>query len=255
MAVDDVAFAAYEPESGFADASLATSALASRARDLGAIIAQRAPVRAILAANGKVTGVRTADGDLAAPVVVNCAGVWASRLLAPLGVDVPLAPTRHQVSFFVRPVEFVAHPAIADLTNLTYLRPDVGNLIIFGRLVYEEVVDPDDYNEGIDPGEIVGNAERIARRFPVMRDGLSRGGYSGLYDNTPDHEPVLGAIPEYAGLYADFGWSGHGFKHAPVIGDILADVVLMGHADGYDLRPFRWTRFRENDLIRPRGVL
>jgi hypothetical protein len=47
------------------------------------------------------------------------------------------------------------------------------------------------------------------------------GGYAGVYDATPDKQPVLGAIPEYSGLYADFGWSGHGFKHAPVIGDIL----------------------------------
>ena len=62
------------------------------------------------------------------------------------------------------------------------------------------------------------NAELIAHRFPVMEHGLAMGGYAGLYDATPDHHPVLGAIPEYTGLFADFGWSGHGFKHAPVIG-------------------------------------
>jgi len=61
--------------------------------------------------------------------------------------------------------------------------------------------------------------------------------------------PVLGPIPEYPGLFADFGWSGHGFKHSPVIGDILSDVILHGRAKDYDLTPFRWTRFRENDLV------
>jgi sarcosine oxidase subunit beta len=135
------------------------------------------------------------------------------------------------------------------------MRPDLGNLTIFGLLEYGEIVSPDDYNEGIDPGEIMGNAERIARRFPIMVDGLSRGGYSGLYDITPDHEPVLGAIPEYSGLYADFGWSGHGFKHAPVIGDILSDVILDGRSKEFDLTPFRCNRFREGEPIAPRGVL
>jgi hypothetical protein len=62
---------------------------------------------------------------------------------------------------------------------------------------------------------------------------------------------VDGAIPEYAGLYADFGWSGHGFKHAHVIGDLLSDLALRGDPDGYDLRPFRWSRFYEGDLLPP----
>jgi glycine/D-amino acid oxidase-like deaminating enzyme len=62
---------------------------------------------------------------------------------------------------------------------------------------------------------------------------------------------VLGPIHEYDGLYADFGWSGHGFKHAPVIGDLLADVVLHQDRGEYDLKPFRWSRFREGDLLPP----
>jgi sarcosine oxidase subunit beta len=255
MAVDDLVLAAWEPDSGFVDASLATTTLAARARDLGATILQRRPVVEILTTEHRVTGVRTSDGNIAAPVVVTCAGIWANLLLAPLGIDVPLAPTRHQISFFVRPSAFATHPAIGDLTNQTYLRPDVGNLTIFGRLAYDEVVNPNEYNEGVDPGEIVANAGRIARRFPIMQDGLTRGGYSGVYDITPDHEPVLGAISDYSGLYADFGWSGHGFKHAPVIGDILSDVILNGRSEEYDLRPYRWTRFREGNLIKAQGIL
>ncbi len=137
------------------------------------------------------------------------------------------------------------------MVQVTYMRPEHGDLTIHGVLSYDEVVDADHYNEGVDPDEIVRNAELIARRFPVMEHGLAMGGYSGLYDATPDHHPVLGPIPEYAGLYADFGWSGHGFKHSPFIGDILSDVVLHGKAKDYDLTPFRWSRFREGDLVPP----
>jgi len=82
-----------------------------------------------------------------------------------------------------------------------------------------------------------------------MEHGLAMGGYSGVYDNTPDHEPVLGPIAEHPGLFVDFGWSGHGFKHAPAVGDLLAQVVLEGQASGWDLAPFRWSRFRDNALL------
>jgi glycine/D-amino acid oxidase-like deaminating enzyme len=251
MAVDDVAVAAYEPESGYADASSTTNALAGRARELGATIVQHVPVEALLAGGGRVTGVRTAGGEIHAPAVVVCAGLWAPALLAPLGITVPIAPKRHQMCFFRRPPGFDVHPGMIDRPNGTYMRPETGNLTIHGVSSYPEIVDPDRYNEGADPDEVMRNAELIAHRFPVMEHGLSMGGYAGVYDVTPDHEPVLGPVAELAGLHADFGWSGHGFKHSPAIGDIVAQAVLEGHAAGWDLRPFRWSRFQERDLLPP----
>jgi len=164
---------------------------------------------------------------------------------------VPIAPKRHQMCFFRRPPDFDSHPGMIDRPSGTYMRPETGNLTIVGLSTYQEVVDPDQYNEGADAQEVMRNAELIAHRFPVMEHGLSMGGYSGVYDVTPDHEPVLGPIPEYQGLHADFGWSGHGFKHSPAIGDIMAESVLEGRAAGWDLQPFRWSRFRDGDLLPP----
>src|SRR5262245_21035203 len=77
MAVDDLAVAAHEPESGYADAASTTNALAASARDLGAHV-------------------------IHAPAVVVCAGLWAPALLEPLGIKVPVAPKRHQMCFFRR---------------------------------------------------------------------------------------------------------------------------------------------------------
>jgi sarcosine oxidase subunit beta len=249
--VEDVALASYEAESGYADPSSTANALANRARDLGATLVQWREVESIRTAGGKVIGVRSEGADIDAPVVVNCAGLYADRLLRPLGIEVSIKPERHQMCFFRRPVGFGVHPAVADLIQMTYMRPEHGDLTIHGKLSYDEIVDPDHWNEGVDPDQIVANAELIAHRFPAMEHGLAMGGYSGLYDATPDHHPVLGAIPEYDGLFADFGWSGHGFKHSPFIGDIMSDVVLHGRAKDYDLAPFRWSRFRDNDLVPP----
>jgi sarcosine oxidase, subunit beta len=247
--VDDIALASYEAESGYADPSSTGNALVNRARELGAVIIQYERVESIRTAGQRVVGVRTETQDIDAPVVINCGGLWADRLLRPLGIEISITPTRHQMCFFRRPSGFGTHPAIADTVSMTYMRPEHGDLTIHGLLAYDEVVDPDHYNEGADPEQILRNAERIAHRFPIMEHGLAMGGYSGVYDVTPDHQPVLGAIPEYAGLYVDFGWSGHGFKHSPVIGDILSDVVLHGKSADFDLTPFRWSRFREGDLL------
>jgi sarcosine oxidase subunit beta len=251
IAVDDLALASYEPESGYADPSSTTTALADRARALGATIVQYQAVDAILTEGDRVVGIKTGSDVVSAPLVVNSAGLWAARLLALLGIEIAITPTRHQMCFFRRPPGFGPHPGIVDRPHRTYMRPEHGDLTIHGVGSYHEVVEPDHYNEGADPEELLRNAELIASRFPIMEHGLSMGGYSGVYDVTPDKQPVLGAIPEYAGLYADFGWSGHGFKHAPVIGDILSDLVLGGHASGFDLTPFRWSRFRDGDLLPP----
>ncbi|HEX2442260.1 MAG TPA: FAD-dependent oxidoreductase [Methylomirabilota bacterium] len=247
--VEDVALASYEAESGYADPSSTANALANRARDLGATLVQWREVESIRTAGGKVIGVRSEGADIDAPVVVNCAGLYADRLLRPLGIEVSIKPERHQMCFFRRPSGFGVHPAIADSVQMTYMRPEHGDLTIHGKLSYDEIVDPDHWNEGVDPDQIVANAELIAHRFPAMEHGLAMGGYSGLYDATPDHHPILGAIPEYGGLYVDFGWSGHGFKHSPLMGDIISDVILHGRSKDYDITPFRWTRFKENDLV------
>jgi glycine/D-amino acid oxidase-like deaminating enzyme len=247
--VDDIALASWEPDSGYADPSSTANALVNRARELGATIVQYRGVDAIRTAAGRVVGVTSEGVDVDAPVVVNCAGLYADRLLRPLGIEVAIRPERHQMCFFRRPAGFGVHPAVADMVLMTYMRPEHGDLTIHGKLSYDEVVDPDAYNEGADPDQIVRNAELIAHRFPTMEHGLAMGGYSGLYDATPDHHPVLGAIPEYTGLYADFGWSGHGFKHSPFIGDLISDLVLHGRAGDFDLTPFRWSRFREGDLV------
>src|SRR2546425_4921115 len=113
--VHDIALASYEAESGYADPSSTANALVNRARDLGATIIQYRRVDAIRIAASRVIGVRTESEDIDAPVVVNCGGLWADRLLRPLGIEVSITPTRHQMCFFRRPGGFGAHPAVADM--------------------------------------------------------------------------------------------------------------------------------------------
>src|SRR5689334_20274546 len=112
MNVDDLALASYEADSGYADPSSTANALINRARELGATIVQYRGVDAIRVAGSKVVGVTSEGVDVAAPAVLNCAGLYANRLLAPLGIEVSIKPERHQMCFFRRPREFGVHPAV-----------------------------------------------------------------------------------------------------------------------------------------------
>lgn len=249
MVVDDLAVASYEAESGYADPLSTTTALADRARELGVIFLQNVEFSEILTRNNRIAGVRTARGEIESPAVVVAAGPWSSSLLEPLDIRVELKALRHQMCVFHRPVEFASHPSIVDTPNSTYMRPELGDVTIFGVGAYQEQVDPDHYNLKADPDEINRCTGLIVNRIPVMEAGESQDGYASIYDVTPDRHPVLGAINDYPGLHACFGWSGHGFKHAPVIGGVIADVVLTGQSAEYDLTPFRWTRFQQGDLL------
>jgi sarcosine oxidase subunit beta len=251
MNVDDVAVASFEKESGYANPFATANALAKRAQELGAVIAYPLAATQILTRGQRVLGVATTGGTISAPVVVNCAGLFAARLLRPLGVEIEIKPTRHQMCLFRRPLAFSGHPAVVDRPNGTYMRPAPGDLTLHGVGSYDEVVDPDNYDEGADSAEIRRNSRLVARRFPIMGTAAPWGGYAGLYDVTLDAQPVLGAIAQYDGLYVDFGWSGHGFKHAPFIGDLISDLILCGSTKDYDLTPFRWSRFQEGDLLPP----
>jgi glycine/D-amino acid oxidase-like deaminating enzyme len=246
--VDDIAAAAYEAEAGFADPASTTAALARRARDLGARILEGVEVRQIRTQAGAVTGVDTSDGPLAAPVVVSATGGWSPRLMAPLGVEVPILNTLHPMAAFERPAQFATpHPVCGDFVNEVYFRPEHGGLTLVGSSKHtkDDMVDPDEYPDRADPRWIQEFAARAVARFPPMETAQLRRDWCGFYDTTPDMQFILDRIPGVAGLFLAAGFSGHGFKHCPLIGDLVADLVLeTAPADPHlDLSFFSLARF------------
>ncbi len=227
--VSDLAAAAYEADAGFADPASTTAALAHRARDLGARILEGVEVRQIGTQAGAVTGVDTSQGPLAAPLVISATGGWSPRLMAPLGVEVPILNTLHPMAAFERPAEFApSHPVCGDFVNEVYFRPEHGGLTLVGSTKHtkDDVVDPDEYPDRADPRWVQEFAARTVARFPPMESAQVRRDWCGFYDTTPDMQFVLDRVPGISGLFLAAGFSGHGFKHSPLIGDLVADLVL-----------------------------
>ena len=92
--------------------------------------------------------------------------------------------------------------------------------------------------------------QRLDRRYPGLRRSYGRGGYGALYAVTPDWHPIIDRLPGLDGAYCAVGFSGHGFKMSPIVGQLMAELVVDGRAGTLDITPLRLGRFEENDAVK-----
>jgi glycine/D-amino acid oxidase-like deaminating enzyme len=253
LRVDDFVAGCWEPDSGYADPSQTAQGFAGAARDGGAQILEQTEVVGVITNGGRVAGVRTSQGEIHAPIVVNAAGLWGDRIGRMAGVEIPLTVVRHPISFLARPPEAGdAHPLVYDFVKNIYTRPETGGLTLVGALDDAEPdapVDPDRYPEGVSFTETEAAMARAAHRFPLMGEGRVARGYAGCFDVTPDWHPILDRSP-LEGFLLAVGFSGHGFKLSPAVGEMMATLVVEGKRPGDDIDAFRLSRFAEGQPIR-----
>jgi sarcosine oxidase subunit beta len=242
---DGLACAAYEPDGGYADPALAASSFAEAAERLGVKVMRKTRVTGLTVRNGRVAGVTTTAGEIATPVVINVAGVWGSEIAAMASARIPIKVTRHAVVIVKRPTQWRGPtPVWADLSTGWYFKPERHAGIMVGSLAdTDDEVDVETHITTPTFEEIETYSLAILERFPVMEEGAAQGGWAGLYDVTPDWQPVIDRMPGVEGFYSACGFSGHGFKIAPAIGRAVAELVLDGTCSSYDLSIFRYGRF------------
>jgi glycine/D-amino acid oxidase-like deaminating enzyme len=257
--INDVAAAAYEPNSGYGSPPQTTHALAQRARDIGVDVRTQTPVLEIkLDAEGRVQGVVTPTGEIATRTVVDCVGPWAKTFAEHLGLEFPVKPIVEHVVVLERPSEFSqSHPVISDLVNLCYLRSDseqpytrIGNSnpIYHQKFVLE---DADDFHGQMFPGICEELQDKLIHRCPALQQSPLVESYSGIWGVTPDYQPIIDCLDYATGLYCAVGFSGHGYKLSPIIGELMSQFILGETNDLVELlKLFRFNRFQENDLVK-----
>ena len=252
LATEGIAFGAWEPDDGYADPSLTANSFADAAARLGVKISVKARVTAIRTDEKGVAAVVTDKGEITTRSVVNVAGPWGREVGAMVGADLPIFATRHPVVILQRPPSWrTAMPVWIDLIEGWYYKPERNTAIMVGSIqnfAPNESADADNYSTVPDYAEVERYSEGILKRFPVMEEGLAQGGWAGIYDMTPDGQPVLDRVPEVPGFWCAVGFSGHGFKLSPAIGTAMAEMVTEGACSTYDLSLFSYSRFRENRL-------
>jgi sarcosine oxidase, subunit beta len=252
MHVEDLPYVALESTSGYVDAIKATREMALRASQLGATIYEACSIERIETSNGQVSGLRTSRGPIAADSVVVAAGPWSKRIVAPLGIDLPLTALRVQIAVVQRPLALQdPHFVLLDTVAGFFSRPwGTGtSLVGLGGGDQHDEVDPEswDVRNDVDYGRVA--IKGMQHRIPAMAGASYLHGHAGLYDMTPDAHPIIGST-EIDGLFIAAGFSGAGFKKGPAVGLCLADLI-KGDLPRIDLSPFELSRFQSDAWNRP----
>ena len=250
---DDIACIGWEPESGYADAYLTITAFARNARRLGATLREGVEATGLARdRSGRVTGVVTRDGTIAAKHVVSAQNIWSGELARWTGIALPLACSRHAVFTLEAPQPYTRGlPMLKDLASpgKLYMRGYGGRQLLVGDGNEGETLAGPDTEQADVPLEYVADiGEQVAHRLPAFADAGLAASWTGVYDVTPDWNPVLGPIDGVPGLTLAYGFSGHGFKLSPVVGRIVAQSVL-GQATDFDLAPYALSRFASGRLL------
>jgi sarcosine oxidase subunit beta len=249
---DDAALIGFEPEAGFADAYLVANAFARAARRRGVQIQEGVSAERLLLEGGRVVGVETSHGRLASATVVSAQNIWARDIERWTGIPTPVRAERHRVLALAGPAPYTyAMPVYKDLgsAGMPYFRSYGGAQMLVSEGGAGETLDAPDNEQGDIPlDDVLALGAQVGERFPSFADAGLASSWTGVYDVTPDWNPVLGRVPDVPGLVVAYGFSGHGFKLSPAVGRALAQEAL-GLPTDTSLAPYALERFRGGRLL------
>jgi sarcosine oxidase subunit beta len=246
IALDGLVGATFCPDDGIADPGGLTQGYATAARRAGAEIVFGTDVTGIEVQGGRAVGVRTRTDLIEADVVVNAAGPWAGALAASAGIELPLEPIPRMV---VTTGPFEGMPSrrtlVIDAATSYYFHKE-GDGVLTGMGGRDEVPSFDlSVDRRFVEEELLPTAVRVFP--PIERAGIANM-WAGLYEMTPDRHPIIGESP-VPGLLLANGFSGHGFQHAPIVGKLLAELVVDGRAHSVDIASLAFERFARGELV------
>ena len=228
------------PVDGLVDPHGLLQGYVSNARRLGASMRTATRATGIGVSNGRVHSVMTAQGTIDTPAVVIASGPWSAEVGAMAGVELPIEPIRRQIAV-TAPIAGLRDdfPFVIDFSRALYFHRE-GRGILTGMSNRDEAPG---FDTRVDDAWRLNHLENAMARLPLLADAGIAADWAGLYEVTPDDQPILGDLPQVGGLYCCAGFSGHGLMHGPATGLVMAEEILDGRAQTIDIDPLRWTRF------------
>ena len=261
LRVDDVFGGRFCARDGYGDPIVALAGFAAAARLSGVVFHEGVDVMSILRQGDRVTGVRTADGDVLAERVLLATGCWTAPLAATAAVPVPIWPYRRSIMESGPLPQLSNVPLTIEWESGFHFRPKgalqrfaMPNLTADGREEKGPSGAPPTFPGEFAPLDVPASLEpwvrtRAAWRHPAFADLRIVDSWSCYYEMTPDDHPIVGAVPGVSGLYIAAGFSGHGFMHAPATAQLVVEEMLDGRARTIDIRDLSLERFQS--LRRP----
>jgi glycine/D-amino acid oxidase-like deaminating enzyme len=242
---DGVLAATFCRKDGIADPNGVTMGFAKTAQSLGVTVERDVEVTGIVRGGDRVTAVETTRGTVGTRTVVNAAGPYARAIGRMAGADVPVDPIRRHIFIAAAAAGQrifagvpTSHIMVIDFETTFYFHRE-GAGLLFGmgerheKPTFDTTVQWDFLPQVIDVA---------VTRLPALAEASISHAWAGLYEMSPDGNPILGPADGIEGLFLINGFSGHGFQHSPAAGRILADLIT-GRDPHFDLTPFAAGRF------------
>jgi sarcosine oxidase subunit beta len=241
MNLDGVVAGTFCKEDGLIDPHQVINGVLKALRAKNVALFPGNPVLEIAVEKNRVTTVKTPNGTISAPVIVNAAGPWISLVAKMAGVDLPVFPVLQQlfVTGKARGIPSKFPVVIFSGPGLGFHREGEG--ILTGMTM--PATPAKDFGMKVDRDWEAKHCEVAISRLPGLENAELKSSWAGLYTETPDEYPVLGKIPWLDGFYCAGGFGGHGFMHAPVSGLLLSEEIMDGKAAAMDIRPLRADRY------------
>jgi sarcosine oxidase subunit beta len=197
--------------------------------------------------HGKVTGVETNRGTIAAGTVVSCVAGWSSLVCDMAGVPLPL--TTHILQACVtEPVKPLLDKVIVSGTLHIYISQSDRGEFVMGS----EIEPYSGYSNRGTFRFIEDLAMHMVELLPMLGEARILRQWTGYCDVSPDYSPIMG-LTEVDGFLVDAGWGTYGFKASPIVGRTMADLIGTGKTPDL-IHPFRLARFYEDNLVSERGA-
>jgi glycine/D-amino acid oxidase-like deaminating enzyme len=247
LMLDDILFGVLGTRDGYAAPRQVLKGFREAAESAGAEFVHGEVIR-VESTNGRVNGVTLASGaSIEAPWVVNAAGPWAGTLAARAGVDIPVEPMRQMLFRASLPHRWPHRfPMVIDPGGVHWRHDDPVEAGEDDRIIVAFTKWDEPTGENFEPSLERWDAEflpALVRRLPAFGELSKVEGWAGLYEMTPDHNPVLGEHPRLQGFVLANGFSGHGLMMSPATGKIVSEIIRTGASRTFDVSIFAADRF------------
>lgn len=233
---------------GLADPNSVVQGYINKARQLGRAnpstpisLLNQVTVTGVRVKADKVEAVITTEGEIAAGTVVITAGAWSGKIGQMMGLDIPIVPVRRQIAVTTPipelPPDF---PFVLFFGQSLYFHPESGQSILTGK---SNRAEPVSFNVDVDHRWAETHLLEAMHRFPLLEQADLLTQWAGLYEVTPDEQAILGKLPGLDTVVIAAGFSGHGFMHGPIVGQLMTEEILDGRARTVNIDDLRYERF------------
>jgi sarcosine oxidase subunit beta len=236
--------AAFCEKDGFLNPFKTTDAFYQAAKRLGVEFYTFTEVTDIKVEHGKVIGVETNKGNISTNIVVNATNGWSKQLCEMVGVDVPVYSERHQI-MVTEPVEPLQGPMVMSFGLNFYIQQSLDGSFIGGR---GDANEPRDLRMTSSWHFLEEMAKTIDLVLPTISKLRVIRQWAGLYNMTPDKQPIYDKADNVEGYYIAIGYSGHGFMFGPITGVVMSEMIL-GEEPTIDVSMLNLNRFKTGKLL------